>query len=120
MNKLRVLILMMLILTLTLVFTGCGLAHKVDNRLEQLEDRIENDRERDRNAKDVVLTREEAENIALTHAEVVAADAQAMRTELDRDDGVPVYEVGFYANRTEYEYTIHAESGKILEYDVDR
>ena len=75
---------------------------------------------------DVDLTKEDAESIALAHAGVAAADALQLRSEFDIDDGVPVYEVEFYvaiAGRNqplEYDYTVHAENGTILEVDVDR
>lgn len=60
------------------------------------------------------LTAEEAENIALNHAGVKRSDARFDRTEFDKDDGVPEYEIEFRVGRWEYSYEIHAENGKIL------
>ncbi len=37
----------------------------------------------------------------------------------EMDDGVPVYEIEMTKGTREYELTIHAKTGKILEYDVD-
>ncbi|MBQ7011423.1 MAG: PepSY domain-containing protein [Clostridia bacterium] len=66
-----------------------------------------------------LITAEEAENIALAHAGVSRADASFERTELDKDDGRSVYEVGFRVGKTEYEYDIDAATGKILEFDKE-
>ncbi len=75
---------------------------------------------------EVALTYENAESIAFEHAGVAPADALYLRTELELDDGIPVYEVEFYVDladsveHLEYEYTIHADTGAILEFDMDR
>ncbi len=41
------------------------------------------------------------------------------KVEFDTDDGVPVYEIEMVKGSMEYELTIHAKSGKILEYDSE-
>ena len=66
------------------------------------------------------LTAEKAEAIALDHAGVNADEARFSRTEYDLDDGVPQYEIEFSAGGWEYEYEIHAETGKILSSDKDQ
>ena len=149
----RVIILSMLILTLTLVIASCDtatpteptVARRATYQFNQLEDRIEPNRRApseqgteaesspvtesatqaaDRKV-DVALTAEDAEAIALAHAEVAVADVLHLRTEPDREDGMPVYEVEFYVAHPdgqgylEYEYTVHADSGKILEFETD-
>lgn len=43
--------------------------------------------------------------------------ATFIKVEFDKDDGVPVYEVEMVKGNREYELTIHAKTGKILEYD---
>ena len=63
---------------------------------------------------------EKAKSIALSHAGVQAADARFEKAELERDDGVAHYELEFKSGNTEYEYEIHAESGKILKSEKDR
>ena len=45
--------------------------------------------------------------------------AQFVKVEFDNDDGVPVYEIEMRSGRVEYDLTIHAKTGKILEYDQD-
>ena len=66
------------------------------------------------------LTKAEAEAIALAHAGLTAEQVSRLRTEYDRDDGVPEYSVEFFADGWEYDYDIHAQSGKILSWDKDR
>lgn len=65
------------------------------------------------------LTAEEAEAIALAHAGLTAEQVTRLRSEFDRDDGVAQWEVEFRVGQMEYEYTIHAETGKILEWDKE-
>lgn len=65
------------------------------------------------------LTAKEAENIALNHAGLKREDVRFERTEYDLDDGVPEYEVEFYADGWEYSYEIHAGTGTILSSDKE-
>ena len=60
-----------------------------------------------------------AKEIAFQHAGVIQADARKIKVEFDTDDGTPEYEVEFIAGNVEYEYTIDARTGKILEYDSE-
>ena len=60
------------------------------------------------------ITLEKAKEIALTQANVSAADAVFEDKEFDHDDGTPVFELEFVANGVEYEYDVHAVTGKIL------
>ena len=67
----------------------------------------------------VSLTKEDAEAIALEHAGLTADQVVGLRTKYEIDDGVPVYEIDFHVDRIEYDYTIHAETGEILEWEMD-
>ena len=60
------------------------------------------------------ITLEKAKEIALTQANVAAADANFQDKEFDHDDGTPIFELEFTANGYEYEYDIHAVTGKVL------
>lgn len=64
-----------------------------------------------------------AQEIALTHAGVKAADATVTKSKLDYEDGRQVYEIEFYVSGssgyTEYDYEIEAATGKIVSYDHD-
>lgn len=66
-----------------------------------------------------LLTPEDAESIALNHAGLTNADVTKLYTEYKIDDGIPEYEIQFYQDRLEYDYTIHAETGDILSHDRD-
>lgn len=66
------------------------------------------------------LTAEEAQNIALGHAELTADQVTSLHTRYEVDDGVPEYEVEFRYEDQEYDYTIHAETGEILDFDQER
>ena len=65
------------------------------------------------------LTREEAQAIALAHAGFTADQVTGLRTHRDHDDRTPTYEIEFRVGRTEYEYELHAETGRILDFDRD-
>ena len=67
----------------------------------------------------VFLTAEEAEGIALAHAELSAADVVFSRTEYDIENRVPVWEVEFRFGDQEYDCVIHAQSGEVLTFDSD-
>ena len=60
-----------------------------------------------------------AKEIALNHAQLSESDVQFAKAKLENDDGEVEYEIEFYSGRTEYDYTIDAVSGNIIEYDVE-
>ena len=62
---------------------------------------------------------EKAKQIALQHAGLSASDVNFVKVEFDYDDGRAEYEIEFYHNFREYEYTIDAASGTILEAERD-
>lgn len=66
------------------------------------------------------LSREEARDLALNHAGLKQNQVKGLEIEYDVDDGIPEYSVEFYANGWEYDYEIHAESGKILEHHKEK
>lgn len=66
------------------------------------------------------ISKEDATAIALEHAGLSATDVTRLKTEFDLDDGTPEFEVDFHHGGYEYDYEIHAVSGKILNWDKDR
>lgn len=60
-----------------------------------------------------------AKSIALNHANLNESEVQFAKAKQENDDGREEYEIEFYSGRTEYDYTIDAISGDIIEYDVD-
>lgn len=65
------------------------------------------------------VTADEARSIALQHAGVAEADLRFIQVKEDYEDGIPVYEVEFYAGNQEYDYDIIRATGEILKYDYD-
>ena len=61
-----------------------------------------------------------AKQTALSHAGVSADSITQFKCELDRDNGVTLYEIEFKAGGYEYEYDINAATGTILKSEKDR
>ena len=66
------------------------------------------------------LTREQAQEIALKHAGLTKGQVTRLEVEYDVDDGIPEYSVEFRHDGWEYDYEIHAQTGKILDWDKER
>ncbi len=119
-----------IVLCLLLLLTGCAstaakldaVDEAVEHKLERAEDKIEMQIESvmpvpaDTAA---LLTEEEAAAIAIEHAGLTKEAVGTVRVTYELDDGVPEYEVGFRVGTTGYDYTIHAETGEILSYEMD-
>ena len=65
------------------------------------------------------LTEEQARQIALEHLSLTADQVTRLRSGYEIDDGILQYDVEFLQGDWEYEFEIHAETGKILSYDRD-
>ncbi len=65
------------------------------------------------------ITVDSAKEIALNHANLNEADVRFVKAELENDDDKMEYEIEFYSGGTEYDYTIDAVSGNIIEHDID-
>lgn len=61
-----------------------------------------------------------AKNLALNHAGILKSDIPFIKWSFDFDDFVATYDVEWYYNNMEYEYTIHATSGQIIKYEVGK
>lgn len=66
------------------------------------------------------ISRDEAIEIALKHAGLSRSQVRDLDAELDRDDGTAHFDVDFEAGSYDYEYEIHATSGKILRSQKER
>ena len=60
-----------------------------------------------------------AKEIALAHAGVPETEASITKLKLDYEDGRQVYEIKIIYGNMEYEFTIDANTGEILEWDMD-
>ena len=47
------------------------------------------------------------------------SDVTFSKAKLERDDGRTLYEIEFYQGSTQYEYSIDATTGAVLEYETD-
>lgn len=63
---------------------------------------------------------DKAKEIAVNHAGLTEAQVQFSKAKLENDDGETEYEVEFFFGNMEYEYSIDAVSGKILEFNSER
>lgn len=66
-----------------------------------------------------LIGEDRAKEAAATHAGFAVEDVFFTKVKLDRDDRILEYEIEFFKDRVEYEYTIDAASGTILEYDSE-
>ncbi len=71
------------------------------------------------NSSNVKIDKSKAKNIALNHAGVKESNISQYEIELEKDDGRWEYEISFNVGNTEYDYTINAETGKIIDSEKD-
>ena len=62
---------------------------------------------------------DQAKTIAAQHAGFGVNDVVFSKTKLERDDGLYVYEIEFYKDGAEYDCTINAANGSVIEYEVN-
>ena len=65
------------------------------------------------------ISKSMAKSTALNHAGVKENEISLYKIELEKDDGVWKYEISFNVGNVEYDYTINAENGKIIEAEKD-
>lgn len=71
------------------------------------------------NAESGYIGESKAKQIALAHAGVSEGSIREFECELDREDGITVYEIGFECGNYEYEYEINALTGEIVKHDIE-
>ncbi|MBE6787953.1 MAG: hypothetical protein E7537_06370, partial [Ruminococcaceae bacterium] len=59
------------------------------------------------------ISKEEAKDIALKHANLKETDISDYDIELDNEDGKLIYDISFEANGKEYDYDIDAHTGNV-------
>ena len=132
MMKIRILSQLISLVLLVLVIAlaaGCSTLYKAEQAADQIEDQVEQKVDQAEAAVEnqvtpsvvqnaAALTQTEAEEIALLQAGFKADQVTDLHTEFDVDDGIPEYEVEFFQDGWEYDYTIHADTGEVLSYDI--
>lgn len=63
---------------------------------------------------------QKVQKIALEDAGFTYDQVIRLHTNMEQEDGVMVYEVHFIQGQYEYEYTIHAQTGEILDVEKDQ
>lgn len=57
--------------------------------------------------------------IALNHADCQASEVYFSKAKFEKEHGSMFYEVEFYKDGMEYEYTIDAATGEILDFELE-
>jgi len=65
------------------------------------------------------IGKEKAKEIALEKAGLKESDVVRLKVELEKDNGIFVYEVEFEQGNKEYKAEIKADDGKILDWEID-
>ena len=65
------------------------------------------------------ISKEQAKHIALKDAGFTEKEVTLLTVEQDIDDGVTEFEVEFTKDATEYNYTINADTGKIISKETE-
>ena len=66
------------------------------------------------------IGKDQAKATALEAAGLDEKDLTWVSVKPDKEDGTPVYEVEFAVEEAEYDYTIDAQSGEILQWELER
>ena len=66
------------------------------------------------------ISSDDAVQIALNDSGLQKSQINGLKTEYDHDDGLDIYEIEFYYNRTEYSYEINAANGDIISKEIDK
>ena len=65
------------------------------------------------------ITADEALDVALRAAGVGKNEIRELQNNLDRENGILVYDIEFKSGTTEYSYDINAQTGEIIDRDQD-
>lgn len=112
-NSKKIFLTMVVVVLCTAMLAGCGMAQALDGVIPKI------------GSKDVAqtsgqyITEQEAQRIALEHANVSEEELSAIRVQLDETGTQPEYEVEFYAQGKEFDYDIDAVTGRVNACDFD-
>lgn len=105
------------------LLTGCTTMERLDSLKSSaeklMEDSLESAALATEPADGSLLTREEAEKIAMETAGVNLGQISRLRTEYDVENGRPVYEVEFRQGNRKHELTVDASTGQVLKWDME-
>lgn len=129
-NNMRKKFLLYMLILSTLLLTGCAGQNTEDtenpsgtsSQLFQTTDqsRMRSQTKTERTDSTMMISKEEAQNIAMAHAELTREQVTFTKSNLDKDDGREKYEIEFHTHDwKEYDYDIDPYSGQILGFDWD-
>ncbi len=129
-NNMRKKFLLYMLILSTLLLTGCARQNTegtenpsgISSDLSQTTDRsrIRSQTTPENTDSNAMISKEEAQNIAITHAALTREQVTFTKSNLDKDDGREKYEIEFHTHDwKEYDYDIDPYSGQILGYDWD-
>ena len=129
---------LLLVFSLLLSLAGCSAAgaaqaldaaeDRVEEKLDTVEDSVKRSVRKALTPESVAVpeesffdpvTKENAEQIALDHLGLSKHQVTRLHTEYEIDNGTGHYDVQFRSGDWDYEFEIHAETGKILSCDRD-
>ncbi|MBA2795712.1 PepSY domain-containing protein [Streptococcus porcinus] len=65
------------------------------------------------------ISKDKATTIALKDAKLNKKDVSNLQIKSDKEDGKATYEIDFDTNKKEYDYTVNAQTGKIIKKSTD-
>ena len=121
----RFLCLALLILPAILILTGCAATENAIDRAERgmdmagdaIEGILDPRMGGDGDTRASMLTKKEAEDIALGQAGISRDEAENIRTEYECDGGDGCYEIEFYHNGVEYDVKVNDDDCNIISFD---
>ncbi len=82
-------------------------------------DQANDPKDDDETAPENAISREKALEIAYEHAKVAKENVRRPQIEVDKENGISVFEVEFKSAGMEYEYIINSLTGEIIEYESE-
>lgn len=112
------------LLLLLPLLTGCATLERLDQVRSSAEKLIEDSVESGAMATGPtdgsLLTKAEAERIALDHAKLNRGQVSRVRTGYEWDDGRHKYEIEFHQGPWEYHYELDAQTGELLSWEREQ
>lgn len=91
----------------------------VDKSIEKLDNVKPTQKQPEAEKSGTYIGVDKAKSIAVAKAGLSMADVNFKKAKLDREDGKVVYEIEFYNGRMEYECTVNALDGTVMEFDSE-
>ena len=104
------------VVLIAISFAACG-ANDIKNDLKDDMSSVES--MIDGTMKNPKISKNEAKDIALKHANLKEDEVTSLYSELETENNIRKYDVEFKKGNMEYDYEINAETGEIISFDHD-